>query len=88
MATVQRLNVILDIDDADVDHYMALGYNVIDSKGNVIRETMPTDAPTLQKCYREHVQKIETLEKKVAELTAELSAKKSTPKASSKKSAE
>lgn len=87
MATVQRLNVILDIDDADVDHYMALGYNVIDKKGNVIKETMPTDVPTLQKLCRDHVQKIQALETEVAKLTAELSAKKST-KASSKKSAE
>lgn len=87
MATVRRLNVILDVNDADVEHYMALGYDVVDNRGNIVRATMPTDVATLQKCYREHIQKIEALEKKVAELSAEVSAKKST-KTSSKKSAE
>lgn len=84
MATVQRANVILDIANEDVEHYMALGYNVIDARGNIIKETMPSDVVTLQAAYREHLKEIESLKAQVETLTSELTAKKSTKASSSK----
>lgn len=84
MATVQRANVILDIANEDVEHYMALGYNVIDARGNIIKETMPSDVVTLQAAYREHLKEIESLKAQVETLTSELTAKKSAKASSSK----
>lgn len=72
MAKVQRLNVILDVDNKDVDHYLAIGYNLVDAQGKIIKETMPSDVPTLQGLYREHKAKIEALEAEVKALKLKL----------------
>lgn len=84
MARVQRANVILNIDEKDVDHYMANGYNLIDDRGNIVKETMPNDVPTLQARYRASLSKINELQAQINELKAELETKKSTRTSSSK----
>lgn len=48
MARIQRFNVILDVDDSEVGYYTNLGYNLIDTKGNVIKKAMSNDVHTLQ----------------------------------------
>lgn len=70
---VQRDNVVLEIKEDAVDRYLAMGYNVIDSKGNVIKKTIPNDVKTLQKEYKEHLDKIKELENKVVELQEQIS---------------
>ena len=73
MVMVQRDNVVLEIKEDAVDRYLAMGYNVIDSKGNVIKKTIPNDVKTLQKEYKEHLDKIKELENKVVELQEQIS---------------
>ena len=65
---VQRANVILRIDDDSAQKYLNLGYNVIDEKGKVLKEAIPSDIGTLRKCYVEHLNKIAELEARIAEL--------------------
>jgi len=71
--TVQRANVILRVPEEWADRYIEQGYNVIDSYGNVIQESIPKDLGTLQKAYIEHTQKIKELEEVVQQLTVKKS---------------
>lgn len=41
MVKIQRANTVLDIEDEDVERYVNLGYNVIDNRGNILREAIP-----------------------------------------------
>lgn len=68
MVTVQRGNVVLQVSDDSVTKYMNLGYNVIDNKGNVVEECVPTDLGTLQKHFIESKKKIAELEEQLAQL--------------------
>lgn len=70
--TVRRQNVILKVDEADKQHYLNIGFQVIDEQGNVIEDNNP-DYKTL---YFEQKQKVEELEAKLQKLTA----KKEEPK--------
>lgn len=86
-AFVQRRNVVLEVADADVDYYLTIGYNQVDSTGAVIRQTMPTDVNELQSFYRKHTARIQELESQNARLNAELEALRK-PKTTKSKSAE
>lgn len=49
MATIQRYNTVLDVEDSEVEYYLNLGYSLIDNKGNVVKKAMSNDVHTLQK---------------------------------------
>jgi len=66
--TVQRANVILQISKEQLDYYLTQGYDVIDSKGNVIKASVPKDLGTLQKAFVDNQAEIERLKKQIAEL--------------------
>lgn len=72
MARVQRRNVILDVDDAQVEYYVGIGYDVIDASGKVLKATVPQDIATLQKAYRDHISEIAGLKTKISDLEATL----------------
>ena len=81
MARVERGNVVLDVKDDVVDHYLILGYNVVDDKGRIIKTALPTNIGTLQAAYVANEAKIVELEAKIKELDAEnksLKSKKTT----------
>jgi ribosomal protein S16 len=80
MARVERGNVVLQVKDHEVQHYLNLGYNLTDETGKVLKESIPTNIGVLQTAYLEHTKKIAELEDTVAKLTAQLSAKKTTTK--------
>lgn len=84
MARVQRANVILQVDDRDISHYLNLGYNLIDDHGTVLKEAIPTNLGVLQAKYLEHLSRIAELEDTVAKLTAQLSESQTTKKSSRK----
>lgn len=90
MAKIRRGNVVLRVDEALVDYYVNMGYDLIDEEsGSVIRAAIPKDVGVLQKFYIEHMLRIEQLEDKVAELSTEIEAlKKSTKKPARKKDEE
>lgn len=82
MVKIQRANTVLDIEDEDVERYVNLGYNVIDNRGNILREAIPNDVGVLQMAYIENRRKIEQLEKQIKELQVKLQdAKKISKKA-------
>lgn len=72
MPRVVRGNVVLYVRDDEIQHYLALGYNVTDSHGTVTCPSIPTDVGTLQKHYIESNQRVAVLENEVALLTAEI----------------
>lgn len=90
MADVQRGNVFLTINDADINKYMAKGFSVVDKFGKVIKQSVPTELGQLQKAYSEHVELIKQKDTEIASLKAELQAlktagEKKSPAAKSKK---
>lgn len=88
MARVERGNVVLDVEDDAIQHYLNLGYNLTDNQGNVLKRSIPTNLGELQSAYIKHTAYIEELEATVAKLTAELEANKPTPKKKQTKVAE
>lgn len=70
--TVQRANVILQISEEQLDYYLTQGYNVIDSKGNVIKASVPKNLGTLQKAFVDNQAEIEKLKKQIAELKKQI----------------
>lgn len=77
MARVERGNVVLNVDDASVQHYLNLGYNLTDNTGKVLKRSIPTNLGELQAAYIRNATRISELEDTVAKLTAELTALKS-----------
>lgn len=71
MVRIERGNVVLDVKEDAVDHYMALGYNVVDEQGRIIKTAIPTNLGTLQAAFINSEAKIADLEAKVKELEAE-----------------
>lgn len=71
MARVERGNVVLNVEDDEVQHYLNLGYNLTDNHGNVIRRSIPTSLGELQAEYIRNTARIAELEDTVAKLTAE-----------------
>jgi GH24 family phage-related lysozyme (muramidase) len=71
MAVVEKGNVVLDIRDSEIEHYLDMGYNVTDGNGTVIKACVPKDIGTLQKVYSEQLLKIEELEATITKLKKE-----------------
>lgn len=76
MAEVQRGNVFLTVSEDEVNKYMAKGFSVVDERGRVIRQSVPTELGPLQKAYSEHVETIKNLTAEVERLKSELEAVK------------
>jgi hypothetical protein len=71
MARVERGNVVLNVEDDAVQHYLNLGYNLTDNHGNVLKRSIPTSLGELQTAYINHTTRIAELEDTVAKLTTE-----------------
>ena len=80
MALVQKLNVVLTIDDELIDTYLNKGYNIIDESGRVIKEAMPDDPNQLKMMVAKYKKENEELKAKIAELQAKKEVKVETPK--------
>lgn len=72
MAEVQRGNVFLTVSEDEINKYMAKGFSVVDERGRVIRQSVPTELGPLQKAYSEHVETIKKLTAEVEKLKSEL----------------
>lgn len=71
MTRIERGNVVLDVKDDAVDHYLALGYNVVDEQGRIVKAAVPTQLGALQVAYVEKEAKIAELEAEIEKLKAE-----------------
>lgn len=76
--TIKRANVVLHVDEADINHYLELGYSVIDERGKVIKEAVPTDLKFLQTAYVKQKEEIASLKAEVDKLNLKLAEKKAT----------
>lgn len=81
MVTVKRANVILDVKESEVDRMVDLGYSVIDDKGDVIRQAVPSSVSDLQAAYHQHIAEIAELKAEIEKLKAQTSAPKKSKKA-------
>lgn len=64
MVKIRRDNVVLHVKEEDVDRYHAMGYDVYDDKGNIVRPAKINYEEELKIAQK----KIEELEAKIAEL--------------------
>lgn len=87
MALVQRANVVLEIEDDNVERYLAKGFSVIDEKGNVLKSARPTTPEQFEKAYDEQRRinndlklEIEQLKKENAQLKEQIKSKPVTKK--------
>lgn len=76
-AIMERGNVVLRVSDDQIERYLNLGYRQTDGKGNIIKDTIPTDINTLKKAYTENKATIEKLEAEIAQLKAKSTKKTS-----------
>ena len=78
--TVKRANVVLRVKEDAVESYLNRGFDVIDSLGNVVRETTKKDIPTLEAKVHKLEAEVEELKAETAELKSKVEAKKRTKK--------
>ena len=86
MPRMTRGNVVLNVPETEIQHYLQLGYNLTTPMGKVIESAIPTDAGTLQRLYVDQKNKIQELESEIARLTAENESLKTQIKPITKKS--
>lgn len=70
--TIRRKNVYLDVVPELVDKYVAKGYDVLDSNGNVVKQSVPQDVESLRLAFDEHTKTITRLQDRIKELEAQL----------------
>lgn len=68
LVKIERGNVVLRVPEYDVQRYLDQGFNLLDDKGNIIKQSVPNDVGTLRKAFEDHIKRIEELEKENAEL--------------------
>lgn len=91
MIYASKGNRVRQIAEPDIDRFVEKGYTIIDEKGTVIKETIPTDMATLKLAYINHIEEIANLKAEIEQLKsvkAEATTKKSTKKVSEDKVAE
>lgn len=68
----QKGNKVRQIEESQIAYYVEQGFKIVDEKGAVLKETVPTDINELRLAYREHIQTIELLKNRIALLEKEL----------------
>ena len=88
MIYAQKGNKLRQIAEADIQTYVEQGYEIVDGQGTVLKETVPTDLPTLRNAYIKHKDEIKALNARLSALTAELNSLKSAKPAKAEKAVE
>ena len=78
MVRVQRANVVLQVDDEQVNEYLAKGFDVIGDDGKVLQASVPNDVNVLKQKFVEHTERIKALEDEIASLKAKKTSTKTT----------
>ena len=68
MIYAQKGNKVKQIAEADIQRYVEQGFQITDGQGTVLRETVPTDLPTLRTSYAKHVAEIKQLKEQIRQL--------------------
>lgn len=72
MIFAEKGNRVHRINEADIQTYVEQGYTITDGMGHVIKETVPTDVPTLRLEFTRKEAEIKELKAKITELSAEI----------------
>jgi len=72
MIYAEKGNRVHRIDEASIQTYVEQGYTITDGMGHVLKETVPTDVPTLRLAFTQKEAEIKQLEAKITELSAEI----------------
>ena len=70
---VKRGNVSLRVSKNEVVKYYDMGYNVYTLDGQLVKQAVPKDIPTLQKAFLDNQNRIAELEEEVLSLQDKLS---------------
>lgn len=73
---VRRGNVILSVSKEEVDNYLAKGFDILGQNGQVVKESIPNDVPTLQAKLKSALEEIEKLKKELEAVTSKKPTKK------------
>lgn len=86
MAIVRKSNEILRVPDAQVNHYLDIGYDVIDERGAVLRKAVPQDNTQLKAEFAKLSNQVVEMRETIAELKRQLAEAqlKAQPKAKEK----
>ena len=85
MVKIKRGNVVLKVKPEDVPRYFAMGYDVFNENGDIVKRATPTTIKELQEQLNSAKIEIETMRSEIAELLAKLEEAEQ-PKVSKKKS--
>lgn len=85
MMYAKRSNRVVQIAESEVNRYVEQGYTIVDEKGTVIKETVPTDLATLKLAYNKHIEEIKALKEENDTLKKEIESLKSKPSTKSTK---
>lgn len=81
---IRKANKVLRVSENEVAKYIAIGYDVIDNKGNVVQASVPHDPNILQKAFIDNQATISALKDEIAQLrvaVAQLTAERDTLRA-------
>lgn len=70
---VRKANKVVRVTENEVAKYTAIGYDVIDNKGNVVQSSVPHDPNVLRKAYIDNQSTIAQLKQRISALEAEIS---------------
>ena len=67
MVYATRGNRMIQINENSIQKYVEQGYNIVDNRGGVLQNAVPTDVNVLKQSYSQHMDEIARLKAKVAE---------------------
>lgn len=71
MLYAKKSNRVQPITESEIQHFLNLGYNIIDTEGKVVVESMPEDIGSLKAAFKKHTEEIAKLKARINELSAE-----------------
>lgn len=72
MIKVVKGNVVLQVKESLMDHYVNKGYTAKSLDGKIIKEAVPSDIQSLKKAYLQIKAENETLKEEIKELKSKL----------------
>lgn len=72
MLYAKKSNRVQPIVESEIQHFLNQGYNIIDTEGKVVFESMPEDIGGLKVAFKKHVEEIAELKAHNHELSAEI----------------
>ena len=78
MLYAEKGNKVKEINESMIEACVEQGYKIVNERGEVIQDTIPTDLPTLKLAYKQHTALIREQKATILALEAELKELKAT----------